>query len=172
MKFLFVLLSLFLALTHLEASGKVKNVEIQWAAFKTPEKIAVKGSFTKTELHAKEDLVGTTLLIDTKSVNSGNAGRDVKLVTFYFDLFSDSKIKGKIISKGDENVLIAISMNGMTKNVTFKMHEAKSGMHLTGTIDMLDFGLSKALKSINQACFDLHKGKTWSDVALDIKVNF
>jgi len=171
MKALFVLLSLLLALTSLQASVKVKSVDITWAAFKTPAKVAVKGSFTKTVLDAKNSLVGTTLSIDTRSVASGNAGRDVKLVKFYFDLFSQPNIKGEIVSKNGGTVVIAISMNGVTKNINFKAEEAKSGMHLKGTIDMLGFGLSKALKSINQACFELHKGKTWSDVDLDIHLN-
>ena len=158
--------------TSLHASVKVKSAEVQWAAFKTPQKVAVKGGFTKSVLDAKDGLVGTKLTIDTKSVASGNAGRDVKLVKFYFDLFSQPKIVGKIISNHDDKVVISISMNGVTKNITFKSEEARSGTTLIGKIDMLDFGLSKALKSINQACFKLHKGKTWSDVELAIKLNF
>lgn len=35
-----------------------------------------------------------------------------------------------------------------------------------GHIDVLDFSLSSALKSINEACYTMHEGKTWSHVEI------
>jgi hypothetical protein len=35
-----------------------------------------------------------------------------------------------------------------------------------GTIDHMDFTAGNPLASINKSCFDLHKGKTWSDVSI------
>ena len=39
--------------------------------------------------------------------------------------------------------------------------------------DLKDFALSTALDTLNKACFDLHKGVTWSEVeiALEAKIN-
>jgi hypothetical protein len=46
----------------------------------------------------------------------------------------------------------------------------KGIMHAQGYIDILDFQGSKALASINKACFDLHKGKTWNDVSISFEM--
>ena len=35
-----------------------------------------------------------------------------------------------------------------------------------GHIDVLDFGASKALAAINKACYEKHRGKTWSHVEI------
>ena len=40
----------------------------------------------------------------------------------------------------------------------------------SGTIDMFDFALNKAHASISKACYDLHAGKTWSDVAVSAEI--
>jgi len=38
-----------------------------------------------------------------------------------------------------------------------------------GYIDLADFKALGALSSINKACYDLHQGKTWQDVAVAFK---
>jgi hypothetical protein len=57
-------------------------------------------------------------------------------------------------------------MNGITKSVPMKYSFANGIFSAKGTIDIFDFSASKALSSINKACFDLHKGKTWNDVSI------
>ncbi len=42
----------------------------------------------------------------------------------------------------------------------------KGHFQATGTIDLFDFAASDALASINKSCYDLHSGKTWSDVTI------
>jgi len=39
-----------------------------------------------------------------------------------------------------------------------------------GYIDLADFKMLPSLKSINKACYDLHKGKTWQDVKIEIEL--
>jgi len=57
-------------------------------------------------------------------------------------------------------------MNGVTKTVPLKYSFSNGIFDANGVIDILDFSASKALSSINKACFALHKGKTWSDVSI------
>ena len=57
-------------------------------------------------------------------------------------------------------------MNGTTKTVPMKYHYENGKFDATGVIDLVDFAAGEALSSINKACFDLHKGKTWSDVTI------
>ncbi len=176
-----VIMLLMLSAATLFAADRfmVTTVEVEWQAFKTPKKVPVKGTFTKAKLSSKDAstvekaLVGALLRIDSKSVASGNEGRDAKLVKFFFDLFKYPLIDAKITAVKGKKVTVAFSMNGVTKKVVMKADKISvEGIVLTGSIDMLDFGLGKALKSINQACFDLHKGKTWSDVSLKAVLGF
>jgi len=157
---------------------------VGWTAYKTAAKKGVGGIFDhvtytpaqKEGKNFKEILVGATLTIDTKSVNSKNEGRDKKLVAQFFQRFSSDKITAKITdiqAKSKETgkpktgtIMIDITMNGITKNIPMSYIYQKGVMHGQGYIDILDFQGSKALASINKACFDLHKGKTWSDVAI------
>jgi hypothetical protein len=55
-------------------------------------------------------------------------------------------------------------MNGKTLLIPMKYRYIKGDFQAIGTIDLFDFEGNSALASINKSCFDLHKGKTWSDV--------
>jgi len=164
------------------------KVTVAWKAYKTASKIGVGGVFDKVDYTpvAKEGknfrsiLVGSSVKIDTSSVNSKNEGRDVKLVKFFFeqmtgnidakitDIKADKKIKGK---PRTGVVTLDVTMNGVKKSVPMKYSFADAVFSAKGVIDILDFSAHKALSSINKACFDLHKGKTWSDVTIAFTTN-
>ena len=159
-------------------------VNVNWTAYKTSDKIAVGGVFDSVKYtpiapmgkNFRSILVGSKVSIDTSSVNSKNEGRDVKLVKFFFNMMSDKNIEAKIVDiKADKKikdaprtglVTIDVKMNGVTKSVPMKYSFSNGLFSATGVIDILNFSAGKALSSINQACFDLHKGKTWSDVTI------
>jgi len=165
----------------LEQSGKM---DVKWQAYKTPDKIGVKGTFgsvTYTPAHRtgknfKELFVGSTIRIDTATPDTGNSLRDEKLVTFFFKQLEDTTITGKILkikadpyTKGKPRtgkLTVELTMNGRTKQVTLDYHYFKESFKAQGNIDLVDFAAGKALATINKACFDLHKGKTWSDVSI------
>jgi len=160
------------------------NIDITWKAFKTPLKIGVGGKFvTYTYTPAAKEgpnfrtlLVGSTITIDTASVNSGNAPRDAKLVTFFFQKMASQTITGKITDikadtyvKGKPRtgiVTVVLTMNGKSVTVPMRYHYADKAFVAKGIIDLTDFAALDALSSINKACFDLHQGKTWSDVEI------
>ena len=192
MKKLFITI-MILSLSLYANSTSVKNgcvlsqkgqITVGWTAFKTPAKKGVSGLFDKVTYtparkegkNFKEILVGSTLNIDTNSVNSNNEGRDKKLQKEFFQLFSSDTITAKvtdIVAASKETgkpktgtIMIEITMNAVTKNIPMHYVYTKGIMKAEGFIDLFDFQGLKALTSINKACFTLHQGKTWNDVAI------
>ncbi len=163
-------------------------VTANWKAYKTPEKIGVSGVFddvaytaaAKEGKNFKEILVGSTVVINTNSVNTKNKERDKKLINSFFKILSNDKITAKIVdikAKSKEmgkpktgTLTVEISMNGVTKQVPISYFYDKEIMTGKGFIDLFDFGAPKALISINKACFDLHNGKTWNDVEISFEM--
>lgn len=190
-KILLSIIMFFAVETTLVASQKTGcvlaqkgEVNVNWEAYKTPLKLGVGGFFdsvkyisvAKEGKNFREILVGSSIAIDTRSVNSKNKVRDEKLYKFFFKQMNIQAIKAKIVDmKADPKVknaprtgtiAVEIDMNGITKTVPMKYSFSDSVFEAKGFIDILDFSAHKALTSINRACFDLHKGKTWSDVAI------
>ncbi len=164
-------------------------VNVGWKAYKTAAKIGVSGVFDdviytaaqKEGKNFKEILVGSSVRINTNSVNSKNEGRDKKLVASFFKLLGAETITAKIIDikatspKGERPrkgiITTSIMMNGISKDIPMKYTYHKGLMQAEGFIDLFDFQASHALSSINKACFDLHKGKTWNDVAISFSLH-
>ena len=162
-------------------SGKL---DVMWQAYKTPEKVGVKGKLTAVEYipHKKEGknfrelFVGSKVIIDTTRIDSGNSIRDEKLVKYFFSQMSEPRITGEILSmKADPHTKgkprtgkmeVAFTMNGKRVKTQLDYHYEKESFKAQGNIDLLDFAAGSALASINKACYDLHKGKTWSDVSI------
>jgi len=167
--------------------SQVGAVDVSWTAYKTPAKLGVGGTFNQVTFKAaapsgtnfKQIFVGATLLIQTDSVNSNNSARDAKLVQFFFDKMVSKTIEGKIIGytagareKGKPKTgvfTVAITMNKVTKNIPMNFSYFEGVLEVSGVIDVFDFKAQEALNAINKACFELHKGKTWSDVSIGFK---
>lgn len=160
------------------------KVTAAWMAYKTPAKKGVSGVFDSVKYtpiakegnNFREILVGSSIVIDTTSVNSKHKDRDAKLVKFFFSNMNSKIINAKIVDiKADKKikgkprtgvVTLDITMNGVTKRVPMKYSFADSIFSAKGVIDVFDFSANKALSAINKACFDLHQGKTWNDVTI------
>ncbi len=188
-----IIFSIILIISFANASQKSRghcelaqegNISVNWTAYKTPAKLPVSGIFNdvkynsiaKSGVNFREIFVGSSIDIDTTSVNSRNIPRDAKLVTFFFENMSTTKIKAKITDiKSDKRIkgkpktgvfFIDITMNSITKNIPMNFTYFNGKLHAEGYIDIFDFSASKALSSINKACFNFHQGKTWSDVKI------
>lgn len=136
---------------------------LTWTAFKTPDKLGVPGHFDDIKLD------GNTFVINTKSVNTNNPDRDAKLREFFFGNLSDSLITGSYGVMSAGVMPVTLKMNGIEKTFDFAVTEADTATIVTGTIDVIsDFSGSTALEGINNACKELHQGKTWSDVTLQV----
>lgn len=183
-----VILSAFVVLSfgaNLSASEKSKctftpssAIEVNWTGYKTPTKVGVGGTFDKVVYapaakSAKElqsILVGSTVVIDTTSVNSKHEARDATLAEFFFGLLNDKNINAKIVAIPSNKALnVEIEMNGVTNTVVMSYTFIDGIFEAKGSIDLLDFRANEALAGINKACYDLHEGKTWSDVGISFK---
>ncbi len=161
---------------------ETQSVHVKWTAFKTTEKIGVGGTFDSiafnfptTESESLEQLLqGIEATIYTTSVNSGDTGRDGRIKRFFFGVMQvPDVIKGKILEASQDTVFIDIEMNGISKKVPFTTQYANDTLVLTTTINLADWEAQESVKSLNEACYDLHKGsdgvsKLWEEVDLTI----
>ena len=161
------------------------TMNVNWKAYKTLGKIGVGGKFTSVIYtpHAlegknfKELFVGSKVSIDLSKIDTGNPGRDETLVKDFFSVMKGKTIEGEIvdIKKTDKHekgkprtgiVSVKLTMNEKTLTIPMKYFYNEGKFDASGTIDLFDFAANDALASINKSCFDLHKGKTWSDVSI------
>ncbi len=161
------------------------NMNVNWKAYKTLGKIGVGGKFTAVKYtpaalegkNFRELFVGSKVSIDLSQIDTGNPGRDETLVKDFFSVLKGKTIEGEIvdIKKTDKhvkgkprtgNIAVKITMNEKTLTIPMTYVYNKGKFDAKGTIDLFDFTANDALASINKSCFDLHKGKTWSDVSI------
>ena len=158
-----------------------KKTKISWVAFKTPKKVGVNASFNKIFIKTKKSkaksinelINGARFTVDSTSVNSANPDRDAKLINNFFTTNRKPlQISGKVLSIKDNVLELELQLN-QTKKV-LKMITNLEGKIFQGlaTIDVLDFALGDNLRSINEACKELHENKTWPDVEIKIETEF
>ncbi|CVK16484.1 hypothetical protein Ga0061079_10788 [Apibacter mensalis] len=148
--------------------------ELLWTAYKTPNKIPVNGSFknlsltnTKEDKPLEESLEGAKFYIDGTTVTSGDSSRDGTLTLFFFKRLASSEIYGSFGKFENNKVMITITLNGKTISKEFSYKLEKNIITIQGSIDLLkDFDSQRAFTSLHRACFDLHEGKTWTEVDL------
>ncbi len=161
------------------------TMNVNWKAYKTLGKIGVGGKFTSVTYtpHALEGknfkalFVGSKVSIDLSKIDTGNPGRDETLVKDFFSAMKGKTIEGEIVDikrtdkheKGKPRtgvVSVKLTMNEKTLTIPMKYVYNEGKFDARGTIDLFDFAANDALASINKSCYDLHKGKTWSDVSI------
>lgn len=166
------------------------DIIVGFKAFKTPLKIGVGGEFNSVEYintnKSASDLQtllrGSKVSINTSSVDSANPARDKKLVDFFFKKMVQQSITAKItdlkVDKSDGKskamtgvVSVEIKMNNITRPAELKFNYDKGVFQADGFIDLADYKALGALSSINKACYDLHQGKTWSDVEISFNLS-
>lgn len=165
------------------------DLKITWTAYKTSAKIGVKGNFTefkyrpnsKEGKNFRELLVGSTVDINITKIDTKNRDRDNTISKMFFKKLKSPIIEGKIIDiKADKRVPkqprsgildVLITMNQKSLTIPMKYSYKKEIFSAIGTIDIFDFEAKEALSSINRSCYDLHKGKTWSDVTIKFTTN-
>jgi polyisoprenoid-binding protein YceI len=158
-------------------SVEPSSVKVSWAAYKTPIKAAVGGSFTKVSLtnqtphqENSKSLLKTQFVIDTTSTSTNDKMRDANIVNSFFKLMKGgTNITGQVLSIDSDLLTVQITMNKVTKKIPLKLTIIENSITASGHIDVLDFSMAKSLKGINKACYDLHEGKTWSDVAIKLE---
>src|SRR5690606_26308603 len=165
-------------LEEVQISEKVHYLyKLEWVAYKTPDKIGAPGTITDIELsgtqdsgNMEQDIKDATFTVVTSTVNSKDAARDEKLFNGFVKLMAGD-ITGKFVDFKEGKVTIDITMNGVTKQKEFTYTIIGDTMVLKGTIDILaDFNGSTAFNSLHELCKDLHAGKTWTEVDINVEI--
>ncbi len=158
------------------------GISILWTAYKFTNKEAVSGTFNHYMFESKKAsgtieylLNKSKLSIFTTSVNSNNPIRNFKLGTYFFKVFNTSEIRG-IITKAKENEgIINLKMNHISKNIPFNYTIEKDTIRLFTNLNLTFWKAKEALNTLNTECYELHKGtdgisKLWPDVDVVIKI--
>lgn len=156
------------------------DVSVGWVAFKTPAKVGVGGKFRDLGIpkvlksDSWEKLFNTTKFsIDSASLHTKNTGRDAKILKYFFQpMIGGLNITGGFEYVDDEEVTLVLKMNGVEQKIPMALTERDSVLSAKGVIDVYDFSLKKSLLGINQACYDLHEGKTWNDVEINFSMKY
>lgn len=150
----------------------------EWTAFKTNDKVGVKGGFNEitVESEGSDDpiavLESITFSMKTSSVETNDEGRNGKVAKFFFETINTPTIEGRIKSIGkDGKAIISVTMNGMNADVKGDYTLNDGDFSFTSTIDVSLWNALEGIKALNTECNDLHKGKDgvsklWSEVAL------
>ncbi|AXX91537.1 hypothetical protein CPU12_11740 [Malaciobacter molluscorum LMG 25693] len=173
---IFCLLS-FISLNAYELNGDLK---LQWTGYKTEDKVGVSGTFKEIKLKIKKNdnfvdfLKSANVKINTLSLDSGLDVRNKSMVNTLFSLKSSQKITASI-TKVDEKahtLNMKLTMNKVTKNVPMKYMIKDGKVMAKGEIDILNYKMSDSFAKFAKECFDLHKGKTFSEVTVAFELPF
>lgn len=158
-----------------------KSINVKWTAYKTSERVGVSGTFDTVLVSGTSEaaelagvLANASFSIPTSSVNSANPDRDGKIFKHFFStMVETSELKGKVLEASDSELKVLLTMNGVTDTVPFSVSRTDSLVSLVGNIELADYQALASADSLNQVCFDLHKGadgvsKLWPDVKLEI----
>jgi polyisoprenoid-binding protein YceI len=156
------------------------DVEVKWTAYKTPAKAGVGGALTGFTISKsdsaktiREIMKSASITIKGDSVNTKNKARDKKIVKFFFqNAKNGGDIAAKVTKMTNKKMEMDLTFNGVTKTIPMSYNVENNVLTANGFMDVLDFSASKSLKAINKACYALHEGKTWSDVALQLVAKF
>ena len=152
---------------------------VKWTAYKTTDKVAVKGKFntinitnSKKAATVKDALNGILFSIPVSSIFSNEATRDSKLKEFFFGAMKNTSFISGTFDINDNGSFANITMNGMSKTIPLTLNIDGQAVKFSNTINLTDWDLGIAIASLNKACFDLHKGpdgvsKTWDEVQIE-----
>jgi len=157
---------------------------LEWTAFKFTAKTGVKGTFTTITVKdggAMEDpeelIKSLSFSIPIATVETQNPERNAKIVEHFFGTIATETIEGNFKElKSDGKLVVAITMNAITKDVegTYTLENGNFAFH--ATIDVADWKAIPGIDALNKICKDLHTGadgvsKLWSEVELSFTTN-
>jgi polyisoprenoid-binding protein YceI len=162
-------------------SAEPKTTTINWIAYKTTDKVPVKGQFTKVQFEnvkkaatPKEALNNLQFKIPVESIFTKDSIRDGKLVKFLFGAMKDTEfVLGKIHMNNENSGTVDITMNGFTQVLPITYVISGQMITLEAVMDLDNWKAQLALASLNEACKVLHTGpdgiaKTWSEVKIEV----
>ena len=158
-----------------------KTTTINWIAYKTNDKIPVKGQFTKLNIEnssksktALEALNNLKFSIPVSSLFTNDTIRDSKLKKFFFGVLkSTSLISGTIHINNETSGTVDIVMNGITQALPITFIISDQMVTMEALMDLDNWQAQTAIESLNEVCKELHTGtdgisKTWSEVKIEV----
>lgn len=168
------------ALPEVSYTVKSKNTKVSFTAYKTTAKTPVGGTFTELNISKNEAaaspleaLNGVAFSIPVSSLFTKDSIRDGKLKQFFFGVMKKTEmLSGFFKVEGTDQLMAYITMNGISAKMPMSHEVTDRKMVLKGVMQLSDWNALGAVKAINDACFDLHKGadgisKTWDEVAIE-----
>ncbi len=174
-----------------EKSYSIKNntTILKWTAYKTTEKKPVGGEFTEVSLKSvpagktpEKSLEGLTFGIPVSSLFTDNEERDGKLKRLFFGVMLNTEmISGefKNIDGNDKEGkgVIALKMNDVVCDLPFNYTIEGNEFDIVSELNIKSWKADSALNSLNEACYDLHKGPdgisyTSPNVSINASVEF
>lgn len=157
---------------------------VQWTAYKTTDKVPVKGTFKEIKIlnmneegaTAAASLQGLEFEIPVSSIFSNDTIRDAKLNTFFFAIMKNTlSLKGVFSVENESKGNLALTMNGITKDLPFSYEMSQDTILIDTKMDLNNWQTENALETLHQACLELHTGadgvsKTWDEVAISAKI--
>lgn len=169
--------------SELNYSIDLENTVLNWTAYKTTDKIPVKGVFqeikienNKTSGTAAGVLDGLEFEIPVSGIFSNDSIRDWKLREYFFGVMKNTlKLNGKFHTQEDGKGVINLTMNGLSKDLPFTFKVVDDEIILNATMDLDTWQSQAAISSLNVVCNDKHKGadgvsKTWNEVAINAQI--
>lgn len=158
---------------------------INWTAYKTTDKVPVKGQFTKFSIEnskkgstQKEALNGLKFEIPVSSLFTKDTIRDGKLKKFFFgEMINTSVISGTLHMDDENSGKAELTMNGLTQSLPFTYAINDNLVNIEAVMNLDNWKAQAALEALNLACLDLHKGadgisKTWNEVKIEVITSF
>lgn len=160
-----------------------KNSTVNWTAYKTSDKVPVKGVFTEVNIIKSADahnqidvLNGLEFEIPVTSIFSKDTIRDGKLNKFFFEAMKNTlKLKGTFSIEEDGKGKISLTMNGLTKDLSIDYSIQGENIEINAIMNVDTWEAQAALTTLNKACNELHSGadgvsKTWNEVAINAQI--
>lgn len=159
-----------------------EKTELQFTAYKTTDKLPVKGVFKTLNFEQRSAtdleglLNGLTFSIPVSSLftNDATQTRDPKIKDYFFAAMKNTEmLSGNIFSENGE-YLAEVTMNDVKNTIPLKINVSDDNvLTAIGNLNLQNWDALDALISLNKVCFDLHKGsdgvsKTWEDVKVEI----
>ncbi len=155
-----------------------ESSSIEWIAYKTTDKVPVKGEFKTIKItnpkeasSISEAINGVKFSIPVSSLFTNEPTRDGKLKEFFFGVLDNTEfISGEFMVTNTESN-VTINMNGVSKTIPIDLMIEGQKASFISTLNLNDWNLQGAVESINKACYDLHKGpdgisKTWDEAEI------
>ncbi|MGB0777326.1 MAG: YceI family protein [Flavobacteriaceae bacterium] len=177
-------IGIFLISCSSDKSFKVdsKQAKIIWTAYKTTDKVPVQGEFKEvTVMDAQgnsiiEAINNTKFDVPVSSIFTNNPDRDKKISDHFFGVLINSMdLTGSLHLNEDNTAYAELTFNGIGEKLPMTYEIKDNTVYLNGEMQLADWDALEGVKSINDACYDLHKGadgvsKTWDVVSIALTI--